>query len=221
MNIEKMRPAVVASLISSGLIRDIADIYALTAENLEKLDRMGKKSAENLINSIEKSKDAGLARLIYALGIRNIGEKAAKSLADFAGDIYRLFDMTAEDIASIDDFGQITAECVVNYFSHRQTRELSDRLSSAGVKVKNEKKAVGNTLSGLTFVLTGTLPGMSREKASEIIESLGGKTSSSVSKKTDYVLAGEDAGSKLTKAQTLGVKIIGYDGFLKLVGMDS
>ena len=217
MNIEGMGPAVVKSLISAGLVKDISDLYSLKTEEVEPLERMGKKSAEKLILSIENSKSRGLDKLIYALGIRNIGEKAAKSLASHFEDIENLFSATKEELVSIEDFGEITADDVINFFSHSQTKELVEKLKSAGVKTRYEKERKGDIFGGLTFVLTGTLPTLSRSEASKIIESYGGKCVSSVSKNTDFVLAGDAAGSKLTKAEALGIKIIDEDGLMKMI----
>ena len=217
MNIEGMGPAVVKSLISAGLVKDISDLYSLKTEEVEPLERMGKKSAEKLILSIENSKSRGLDKLIYALGIRNIGEKAAKSLASHFEDIENLFSATKEELVSIEDFGEVTADDVINFFSHSQTKELVEKLKSAGVKTRYEKEKKGDILGGLTFVLTGTLPTLSRSEASKIIESYGGKCVSSVSKNTDFVLAGDAAGSKLTKAEALGIKIIDEDGLMKMI----
>ena len=217
MNIEGMGPAVVRSLISAGLVKDISDLYSLKTEKVEPLERMGKKSAEKLILSIENSKSRGLDKLIYALGIRNIGEKAAKSLASHFEDIENLFSATKEELVSIEDFGEVTADDVINFFSHSQTKELVEKLKSAGVKTKYEKEKKGDILGGLTFVLTGTLPTLSRSEAGKIIESYGGKCVSSVSKNTDFVLAGDAAGSKLTKAEALGIKIIDEDGLMKMI----
>ena len=217
MNIEGMGPAVVKSLISAGLVKDISDLYSLKTEEVEPLERMGKKSAEKLILSIENSKSRGLDKLIYALGIRNIGEKAAKSLASHFEDIENLFSATKEELVSIEDFGEITADDVINFFSHSQTKELVEKLKSAGVKTRYEKERKGDIFGGLTFVLTGTLPTLSRSEASKIIESYGGKCASSVSKNTDFVLAGDAAGSKLTKAEALGIKIIDEDGLMKMI----
>lgn len=217
MNIEGMGPAVVRSLISAGLVKNISDLYSLKTEEVEPLERMGKKSAEKLILSIENSKSRGLDKLIYALGIRNIGEKAAKSLASHFEDIENLFSATKEELVSIEDFGEITADDVINFFSHSQTKELVEKLKSAGVKTRYEKEKKGDIFKGLTFVLTGTLPTLSRSEASKIIESYGGKCVSSVSKNTDFVLAGDAAGSKLTKAEALGIKIIDEDGLMKMI----
>lgn len=217
MNIEGMGPAIVKLLIANGLIHKVSDIYRLSTADVENLERMGKKSAENLIKAIESSKTRGLDKLIFALGIRNVGEKAAKSLALRFEDIEALFSATAEDITAIDDFGAVTAKDVVNFFSHPQTRVFVDELISCGVTTKYESEKKGDFLSGLTFVLTGTLPTLSRADASAMIESFGGKCSGSVSKKTSFVLAGEEAGSKLTKAQNLGIKIIDEEKFLLMI----
>ncbi len=217
MNIEGLGPAAVKALLDSRLISTISDLYTLEEGQLISLERMGKKSAENLLSSIEKSKEAGLARLIYALGIPNVGEKAGKALAKVYGDIERLFCATKEEISAIEDFGAVTAECVVSYFSHPQTRMLIEGLKKAGVKTKEEPVEKGGAFEGKTFVLTGTLPTLKRAQAGALIEQLGGKTSSSVSKFTDYVLAGEEAGSKLTKAQSLNIPIIDEETFLEMI----
>ena len=218
MNIDGMGPAIVGALIDKGLVRRVSDIYYLQKEQIASLDGMGEVSAGNLCAAIEKSKSAGLARVIYSLGIRNIGEKAAKTLAAFAGDIDRLFSATADEISALPDFGSIMAESTVNFFSHPQTKQITDGLKNAGVVMTEEKNVTGDRFAGMTFVLTGTLPTMKRDEAERLIEENGGKASSSVSKKTTYVLAGEDAGSKLTKAQSLGVKIINEEEFLAMLG---
>ena len=217
MNIEGLGPQIVELLLSGGLIKDSADLYSLTSEQIEKIDRMGKKSAENLILAIESSKSAGLERLIYALGIRNVGEVAAEALAKKYQTLENLFNATVEDICEIPDFGYITAQCVVNYFSHPQNTELCERLISAGVSTAAVKKQLAETFSGMTFVLTGTLPTMTRDTASELIKERGGKVSGSVSSKTTYVLAGEEAGSKLTKAKALGITVIDEEAFMKML----
>lgn len=218
MNIDGMGPAVVRLLIASGLIHNVADIYSLSAGEIEGLDRMGKKSAENLIAAIEHSKSAGLDKLIYALGIRQVGEKAARSLSEAFPDIELLFSASEEQISAIYDFGDISAHYIVNFFAHPQTRVLVDELKSRGVKTTYEVQKRGNIFEGMTFVLTGTLPTMKRDEASRLIEENGGKVSSSVSAKTSMVLAGEDAGSKLTKAQSLGVRIISEEELLSMLG---
>ena len=218
MNIDGLGPQIVELLLGNKLIGDVADLYSLRAEQIEALERMGEKSAKNLISAIENSKAAGLSRLIYALGIRNVGEVAAAALAERYGDLEALTKATVEEIAELDDFGNITAECVVDFFSHPQNIALCRRLAEAGVETSYKGAPKGDTLAGLTFVLTGTLPTMSRDEASELIKNAGGKTSGSVSKKTDYVVAGEAAGSKLTKAQSLGVKIISEEELLAMLG---
>lgn len=218
MNIDGLGPQIVELLLANGLIRDTADLYSLKAEEIAGLERMGKKSAENLISAIENSKKAGLERLLYALGIRNIGEVAAAALAARYGTLVACFDATLEELCAMEDFGEITAKCVVDYFSHPQNRELCIRLIEAGLLTEATATPTDNLFEGLTFVLTGTLPTMSRDEASKLIKAKGGKVSGSVSKKTSYVVAGEAAGSKLTNAQNLGIPIIDEDGLLKMLG---
>lgn len=217
MNIDGLGPQIVELLLSSDLIKDSADLYSLTAEQISGLERMGKKSAENIIKAIENSKNAGLERLIFALGIRNIGEVAAAALAKKYGTLENCFNATVEDICEIEDFGEITAKCVVDYFSHPQNIELCRRLIAAGLKTEAVKKQLADNFVGMTFVLTGTLPTMTRDEASELIKERGGKVSGSVSKKTTFVLAGEEAGSKLTKAKELDIPIISEDDFVKML----
>ena len=217
MNIDGLGPQIVELLLSNKLISDVADLYSLEASQIETLERMGTKSAQNLVSAIEASKSAGLARLIYALGIRNVGEVAAAALADRFGTLGELTVASVEQIAELEDFGQITAECVVNFFSHPQNVALCQRLKEAGLITVNTNEPKGELLAGLSFVLTGTLPTMSRDEASELIKRAGGKVVGSVSKKTDYVVAGEAAGSKLTKAQSLGIKIISEEELRELL----
>ena len=218
MDIDGLGSAVLEQLLNNGLIKNFVDIYNLRAVDVASLERMGEKSALNLINAIEKSKSAEINKLIFALGIRHIGQKAAKLLCEHFLSIDAIFDASVEDILKIDGFGEIMAQSVYDYFSLPQTRTLIDSLKELGVEMKPlEKKQDGGIFLGKTFVLTGTLPTMTRSQASKIIEENGGKTSSSVSKKTDYVLAGEDAGSKLTKAQTLGVTIISEEDLLSMI----
>jgi DNA ligase (NAD+) len=186
-------------------------------EDIEPLERMGKKSAQNLISAIEASKSVGLARLIYALGIREVGEVAAAALASKFKTLEELSVASAEDISAIENFGDVTADYVVDFFSHQQNRELCARLEAAGVLTVDNSLPVGELFASKSFVLTGTLPTMSRDEASALIKQNGGKTVGSVSKKTDYVLAGEAAGSKLTKAQELGIKIISESELLEMI----
>ena len=208
MDIDGLGPQIVEALINAELIRDAADLYDLTVAQVSELERMGEKSAQNLIDAIEKSKSAGLERLLYALGIRNIGAVAAAALAGKYRTLDACMTATVEEICEIPDFGQITAESVVNYFSHPQNQSLCLRLIGAGCVTETTAAPQGDRFAGMTFVLTGTLPTMSRDEASALIKAQGGKVSGSVSKKTTYVVAGEAAGSKLTKANELGVTVI-------------
>lgn len=216
MNIEGLGPQIVNALLENKLIANCADLYLLSEEQVAGIERMGKKSAQNLLQSIERSKQAGLERLIYALGIRNIGEVAAASLASRYKSLDALMRATREELCEIPDFGEITADSVINFFSHSQNIELCLRLSQLGLLTESTFVQHGSGFEGLTFVLTGTLPSMSRAEASEMIKQRGGKVSGSVSSKTSYVLAGDDAGSKLIRAQSLGVKIIDENEFLQM-----
>lgn len=220
MDIDGLGPALLEKLHDTGLVKSIADIYSLTAEQLAGLERMGEKSAAKLISSIEKSKSAGLARLLSALGIRQVGDKAAAVIAARFGDIEELFKASPETLCEIDDVGEITAENIVSFFSHPQTRRMIDRLKNVGVVMTAEKAAAGDDrFAGMTFVLTGTLPDMTREQASALITSHGGKVSGSVSKKTSYVVAGAEAGSKLAKAESLGVPVIDEAELLRMTSV--
>ena len=220
MDIDGLGPALLEKLHDTGLVKSIADIYGLTAEQLAGLERMGEKSAAKLISSIEKSKSAGLARFLSALGIRQVGDKAAAVIAARFGDIEELFKATPETLCEIDDVGEITAENIVSFFSHPQTRRMIDRLKHVGVVMTAEKAAAGDDrFAGMTFVLTGTLPDMTREQASALITSHGGKVSGSVSKKTSYVVAGAEAGSKLAKAESLGVPVIDEAELLRMTSV--
>ncbi len=216
MDIEGLGPAIIEQLAELELIKSPADLYYLKYEDLVDIDRMGVKSANNLIKAIEKSKDAGLDRVIFALGIRNIGSKAGKVLAEKFGDIDSLSEASEETLTKIEDVGPIMAKSIVNFFSSTGSIDIIQKLRFAGVDLTYSKQTTDNRFEGKTFVLTGTLPTYSRDEASEIIERFGGKTSSSVSKNTDYVLAGEKAGSKLTKAEQLGVKIIDEKEFISM-----
>ncbi len=217
MNIDGLGPQIVELLLRQGLIADAADLYRLTPDQIAPLERMGDKSAQNLVDAIERSKSAGLERLIYALGIRNIGQVAAVALAARYRTLEACMTATVEELCAIPDFGTITAECVVNYFTHPQNIELCRRLADAGVLTGSVAAPVGDKLAGLTFVLTGTLATMSRDQAEAKIKAQGGKCTGSVSGRTSYVVAGEAAGSKLTKAQALGITIIDEAGLLKML----
>ncbi|MDO5413019.1 MAG: NAD-dependent DNA ligase LigA [bacterium] len=217
MDIEGLGISVCESLINSGLVKDASDLYYLEAEPVAQLDRMGDKSAKNLIAAIENSKQAGLARLLCAFGIRQVGQKAAKVLASYYGDLDELMAADAEALTTIPDIGGITAGFIVNWFGNPQSQDLIHKLRAAGVSFASREEKKDDRFAGLTFVLTGTLSRFTRDEASAIIESFGGKASSSVSKKTTYVLAGENAGSKLTKAESLGIKIISEEEFETMI----
>ena len=217
MNIDGLGPQIVELLLANGKIRDAADLYSLRAEDIETLERMGKKSAQNLVAAIEASKTVGLARLVFALGIREVGEVAAAALASRFGTLDALSRATAEEISAIENFGEVTADYVVDFFSHPQNIALCKRIEEAGVLTVDNSAPVGDLFAGLSFVLTGTLPTMSRDEASALIKQNGGKTVGSVSKKTDFVLAGEAAGSKLVKAQELGIRIISESDLLSMI----
>ena len=217
MNIEGLGEKIIEQLYNNSLIETIADIYYLKQEEIESLKKDGKKFAKNLIDAIENSKSNKLDRLICALGIRHIGIKSAKTLAKRFKSIEGLMNATLEELIMTDDVGEITAESIYEFFKQEQTVDLIKKLKSVGVNMKlEEAEGFDNRFEGKTFVLTGTLEKYTRDEASKIIEDFGGRTSSSVSKKTDYVLAGEEAGSKLTKAQTLGIKIITEQEFQEM-----
>lgn len=214
MDIDGLGPAVLEQLVNEGLVKSPADLYRLKIDDVSNLERMAEKSANNLISAVEKSKENELYRLVFALGIRNIGLKAAKLLCENFPTIDDIMNAKAVDFETIDGFGKVMALSIENYFALDGTKELISDLKSLGLKMKSSApKSSGGIFSGKTFVLTGTLPTMKRSEASKIIEENGGKTSSSVSKKTSFVLAGEEAGSKLTKAQSLGITIITEDEF--------
>lgn len=218
MDIDGLGPAVLEQLSNGGLVKSPADLYRLTAQDISALDRKAEKSANNLIAAIEKSKQNELYRLIFALGIRNIGLKAAKLLCENFVTVDDIMNAKAEEFAKIEGFGAIMAQSLENYFALESTHELIDQLKALGLEMKpSEQKQQGGVFEGKTFVLTGTLPTMKRSEAAKLIEQNGGKTSSSVSKKTSYVVAGEEAGSKLTKAQTLGIPILTEEELLAMI----
>lgn len=217
MDIEGLGDALLNKLVEQNMIKTAADIYSLDFGKIAEMDKMGKKSAENLKKAIEKSKENDLSKLVFALGIRHVGAKAAKLLSDNFRDIDSIMNSSAEDISKIVGFGLVMAQSVVDFMSMPQSQKLIADLKAAGVNMKAEDTHIDNRFSGKTFVLTGTLTKYTRSEASRIIENYGGKASSSVSKKTDYVLAGEAAGSKLAKATELGVKIINEDEFAEMI----
>lgn len=217
MDIEGLGPAVLNALYDAGKIKSEIDIYKLSEQDISSLDRMGEKSAANLISAINASKENDLHKFVFALGIRHIGSNAARLMCDRFNDIDALANATYDEILSIDGFGEIMAQSVVDFFKLDDTKRLIDEFKALGLNLKSKNTVIDNRFAGLTFVLTGTLTMYDRNEASEIILSFGGKTSSSVSKKTDYVLAGEQAGSKLVKAQQLGIKVISEDEFNQMI----
>ena len=217
MDIEGLGISVCESLINAGLVNSAADLYSLDAERVASLDRMGEKSAANLLASVEKSKSAGLSRLLCAFGIRQVGQKAAKVLAGYYTDLDSLMEAELEELTRIPDIGGITANYIVEWFRNPQSQHLIGRLREAGVDFSSHEEKKDDRFAGLTFVLTGTLQQYTRDEASAIIESYGGKASGSVSKKTSYVLAGENAGSKLTKAESLGIPILSEADFAAMI----
>ena len=216
MNIEGLGEAVVKQLVDAGLVKTVADLYTLNIQDLTALEHFGKKSAENLLNSIENSKKNNLSRLIFALGIKGIGSSAAKLLCEKFGDMDSIMAATEEEIVEIEKFGDILAKSVYKSMREPHRIELISRLKELGLNMTYESTKTSDKFAGLTFVLTGTLPTLKREQAKEIIEKLGGKCSGSVSKKTSYVLAGEEAGSKLDKANELGITVINEEQFIKM-----
>lgn len=217
MDIEGLGEAVLEALVNRGLIHTAADIYHLEKNDIAGIERLGEKSAQNLIEAAEKSKENDLSKLIFALGIRHIGQKAGSLLAEHFGSMDAIMAADEQTIAQIDGFGEIMAKSVCEFFSLESSRELIERLKNCGVNMKSQKQTVDERFRGMTFVLTGTLSLYKRSEASAIIENFGGKTSSSVSKKTTFVLAGENAGSKLQKATDLGVTIITEEQFGKMI----
>ncbi|MFY9440774.1 MAG: helix-hairpin-helix domain-containing protein, partial [Tepidanaerobacteraceae bacterium] len=218
MDIRGLGPAVVSLLLSAGLVKDASDIYFLKREDLIPLERMGEKSADNLIKAIQNSKKQPLSRLIYALGIPFIGSKASFLLAEALGSMDKLQTATYDELIKIPEIGSKMAESIITFFKQEQTKKLLTRLEEAGVNMEERRQVEGpKPLENLTFVLTGTLEKYSRKEAKEIIENLGGRVTGSVSKKTDYVVVGKDPGSKYDKAVELGVKIIDENEFDKLI----
>ena len=217
MDIEGLGPSIIETFVENGFIKKTSDIYHLDKEEIAKLEGFKEKSAENIINSVEKSKENDLGKLIFALGIRHIGAKAAKLVADEFKNIDAIIAASSEDIMNIEGYGQIMADSIVDFFNGEGAVELINELKAAGVNMESKTVVKDNRFEGMTFVLTGTLPNYKRSEASKIIESFGGKTSSSVSKKTTYVLSGESSGSKLDKANALGIPVIGESEFEDMI----
>jgi DNA ligase (NAD+) len=218
MNIDGMGESLVTQLIDRGMVRNVADIYDLSKKDLLSLDRFADKSAQNILDEIEASKRLPLERVIYGLGIRMVGERTAQFLAEHFGSMEALEQASVEELQNVDEVGPRIAESIVEFFSIAANRKLVDRLSEAGLTLKGKKKERGTKLAGKTFVLTGTLAKHTRDEAKKMIEDAGGKVTGSVSKKTDYVVAGADAGSKLDKAKELGVAVIDEQEMIKLAG---
>ncbi|HIW94316.1 MAG TPA: NAD-dependent DNA ligase LigA [Candidatus Flavonifractor merdipullorum] len=218
MDIEGLGPAVVEGLVNAGLVKGPGDLYALRAEDVANLERMGKKSADNLIAAIERSKENDLSRLLFAFGIRQVGQKAGQVLARQFGSLDALMAADVETLTAVPDIGGITAQSIVDWFRSEQSRHLIETLRAAGVNFESHAAPVGDALAGKTFVLTGTLEQFTRDEAKAMIEAQGGKVSGSVSKKTGYVVAGEAAGSKLRKAQELGIPVLSESDLLTMLG---
>ena len=218
MDIEGLGPAVVEGLVEAGMVKTPADLYRLDRDEVAKLERMGKKSADNLLAAIEKSKGNDLSKLLFAFGIRQVGQKAGKILAARFGSLDRLAQATEEELTAINDVGGITAKYLTEWFAAPQSQHLIAALKEAGVNMESQAAPVGDRLAGITFVLTGELSACSRKEAGDKLEAQGAKVSGSVSKKTGCVIAGEAAGSKLRKAQELGVPVLDEEQFLVLVG---
>ena len=218
MDIEGLGPAVVEGLVNPGLVKGPGDLYALRAEDVANLERMGKKSADNLIAAIERSKENDLSRLLFAFGIRQVGQKAGQVLARQFGSLDALMAADVETLTAVPDIGGITAQSIVDWFRSEQSRHLIETLRAAGVNFESHAAPVGDALAGKTFVLTGTLEQFTRDEAKAMIEAQGGKVSGSVSKKTGYVVAGEAAGSKLRKAQELGIPVLSESDLLTMLG---
>ena len=217
MNIDGMGDALVNQLTERGLVKNVADIYKLTKDDLLSLERMGDKSAQNILDEIENSKNLPLERVIYGLGIRFVGERTAQFLAEHFGSMEELEKAGVEELQNVNEVGPRIAESIVEFFTNAANHKLVDRLREAGLKMSGQKKERGTKLAGKTFVLTGTLAHFTREEAKKMIEDAGGKVTGSVSKKTDYVVAGADAGSKLDKAKELGVPVIDEKGLDQLL----
>lgn len=218
MDIDGLGYKVIEQLIDKGFLNSIEDIYYLKKEDIGSLKKNGDKFASNLINAINESKNNNLDKLICALGIRHVGTKGAKALARHYKTMDKLMKANYTNLSLVNDVGEITANSIAEFFAQEQTAELIQKLKAAGVNMKNiEEEEFDDRFQGMTFVLTGTLEKYTRDAASEIIEKFGGKTSGSVSKKTSYVLAGEEAGSKLTKAQELGVAVITEEEFDEMI----
>ena len=218
ININGLGESLVDQLVDKKIVQDVADLYSLSEEQLADLERMGKKSARNVLAEIEKSKKADLARVIYAIGIRFVGERTAQFLAEHFGSMDKLAEAAPEDLCEVEEIGPKVAQSIVEFFHEKRNRDVIEKLRKAGLQFEQKKRRTGGLLDGLQFVLTGSLPGLSREEAARMIEEAGGRVTGAVSKKTDYVVVGADAGSKLDKARSLGIETIDEAGLRKLLG---
>jgi DNA ligase (NAD+) len=217
MDIEGLGSSIVDALIEKGLIHSAADIYYLTLDEIKQLWQKGDTAATKLLQSIENSKGQDLGRLIYALGIRQVGAKTGKTLGSYFGSMDALMNATAEELTQVDDIGQVTADSICDWFNQAQSKEMIKRLRNAGVNFTSNRQVTDARFAGMTFVLTGALTKFTREEATEQIELFGGKASGSVSKKTTYVVVGENAGSKERKARELNIPILTEDEFLQML----
>jgi DNA ligase (NAD+) len=218
MNIEGMGEAVVNQLLERGIVASIADLYELNEEKLLSLERIGEKTAKSLLRELEQSKQAPLSRVLFGLGIRFVGERTAQLLAEEFGSMDALMEASNEELERVNEVGPRVSAAIREFFDEAKNRALVERLRSAGLTFTQEKRKRSTQLEGLTFVLTGTLPNLSREEDKNKIETAGGKVSGSVSKKTNYVVAGEEAGSKLDKAKELKIPILDEAGLLEMLG---
>jgi len=217
MDIDGLGEKLVEQLYRKGHVKNVAQLYTVKQEQIADLERMAEKSAENLIQALEHSKHPRLDRFIYALGIREVGEATAKNLARYFGSLTRIRKASVEELEAVEDIGPVVAVHICNFFSEPHNNDVIDQLLEAGIRPQEQKAAEQSPLKGKTFVLTGTLASLTRDQAKELLEAGGAKVSGSVSKKTDYVVAGEEAGSKLTKARDLGIMVLDEKALLKIV----
>jgi DNA ligase (NAD+) len=218
MDIEGLGDKIVDQMVDLNLVRTPADLYRLGFAALVNMERMGEKSADNLLQSIAQSKKTTLARFIFGLGIRHVGESTAKDLAKHFGGIHALMEAPMDDLLMVNDVGPVVADSIVSFMSEPHNREVIEQLLASGIEFQNEERITTVDLSGKTFVLTGTLPTLSRDQAKELLEAAGAKVAGSVSQKTSFVVAGSEAGSKLDKATELGIPILDEVALLKLLG---
>jgi DNA ligase (NAD+) len=219
MDIEGLGDKLVEQLVDKGLIRDVADLYSLSRDDLASLERMADKSAQNIIDALDKSKSAGLERVLYAVGIRHVGEHLAKVLVDNLGSMEHLINATEEDLTEVKEIGPEVAQSICKFFRQKGNLQVIDRLEKAGVNLRYVTSRKKRDLEGKTFVFSGGLKSFTRDEAERLVEERGGKASRSVSKNTDYVVAGESAGSKLDKARELNVVVLSEEEFREMLGI--